>query len=157
MTSTAHRTFAVTLLLALAGSAGALAAGPSKGKTYEGGVPAWGVDGEHHRQRTHTSGNIVLKVAARGTSVTVRFSSSYPILYCAPQEPLRKQSTKPVSISGRGTFTAAIAQRFKVGPGPPGIVQVVTGQFSGRTVRGTIRTHAAEYCSGVTNFSATAR
>ena len=156
MTNRAHRTFAVTLAFTLAGSAGALAAGPSKGKTYEGGIPSSGVDSEHHRQHTHAGGNIVLRVAARGTSVTVRFSSSYPILYCAPQQPLRKQSTKPASISSAARSTAAIAQRFKVGPGPPGIVQVVTGQFSGRTVRGTIRTHAAE-CSGVTNFSATAR
>ncbi len=156
MTHRGYRALAVTLALTLAGSAGAFAAGPLKGRTYEGGAPSSGVNSEHHRQPTHATGNIVLRVSARGTSVTVRFSSSSPILYCRTQQQLHKQSTKPVSISSGGTFKAAVAERFAAGPGPPSIVQVVTGQFSGRTVRGTIQTHAAE-CGGVASFSAIAR
>jgi hypothetical protein len=156
MTNRAHRAFAVTLALTLVSSAGALAAGPLKGKTYEGGAPSSGINSEHHRTRTHATGTIILQVASRGTSVTVRFSSSSPILYCISQQQLHKQSTKPASISGNGTFKAAIAQRFAAGPGPPAIVQLVTGKFSGRTVTGTIQTHAAE-CGGVTRFTATAR
>jgi hypothetical protein len=156
MTHRGHRALAVTLALTLAGSASALAAGPLKGKTYEGGAPSSGVDSEHHRQRTFATGNIVLRVAARGTSVTVRFASSWPVIYCRPQQSLHRQSTKPASISSSGTFKAAVAERFAAGPGPPSIVQVVTGRFSGRTVRGTIQTHAAD-CGGVASFYATAR
>jgi hypothetical protein len=156
MTNRAKFAFAVTLAITLVSSAGALAAGPLKGKTYEGAAPSSGVDSEHHRTRTHASGAIILRVTARGTSVTVSFSSNSPIIYCIPEQQLHKQSTKPASISGNGTFKAAVAERFAAGPGPPGIVQVVTGRFSGHTVRGTIQTHAAD-CGGVTSFSATAR
>jgi hypothetical protein len=156
MTNRAHHTVAITLALTLAGSAGALAAGPLKGKTYEGRAPSSGVNSERHQQRTHATGNIILRVAGSGTSVTVRFSSSSPILYCITQQQVHRQSTKPASISSGGTFKAAIGERFAAGPGPPAIVQVVTGRFSGRTVRGTIHTQAGE-CSGVTTFSATAR
>ncbi len=104
----------------------------------------------------HTSGNIVLRVARNGRSVTVRFSSSAAILYCRTPQLLHSQSTKPASISRSGKFQAAIAEKFSAGPGSPAIVQVVSGQFSGRTVRLTVSTHAAE-CSGVTSFSARAR
>jgi hypothetical protein len=155
MTNKVSHTFAVTLTVTLAGSAVALAAGPLNGKTYEGGAPTSGVNSEGHHQRTHATGNIILRVSASGRSVTVRFSSSSPILYCTPQELLHKQSTKPASISRGGTFTAAIGERFKAGPGPPAIVQLVTGRFSGRSVKGTIHTQAAE-CSGAASFSATA-
>jgi hypothetical protein len=155
MTNRAHRTFATMLALTLAGSASALAAGPLNGKTYEGGAPSSGINSEGHRLRTHASGNIVLHVAGNGRSVTVRFSSSSPILFCNTQQRLYSQSTKSASISG-GAFTARIGQRFAPGPGLPAIVQVVTGKFSGHTVRGTIHTQAAE-CSGVTSFSATTR
>jgi hypothetical protein len=156
MTHTGHRTLAITLALALAGSATALAAGPLNGKTYEGGAPSYGVSSEGHRLRTHASGNVVLRVSSSGRSVSVRFSGSAPVLYCNTQERVRVQSSHPASISSSGTFKAAVSERFRAGPGPPGIVQVVSGQFSGRTVRGTIRTKAAE-CSGVASFSAAAR
>ena len=157
MTNRAHHTFAIALALTLVGSAGALAAGPLKGKTYEGGVPSSGIDKEGHRQRTHATGNIIIRVSASGRSVTVRFSSSAPILYCIGQQQVQRQSTKPASISGSGAFKEAVGERFKIGPGPPPIVQVVSARFSGRTVKGTIRTQAADYCSGVSSFSATAR
>jgi hypothetical protein len=156
MTHKGHLTLSITLALTLAGSAGALAAGPLNGKTYEGGAPSYGVNGEGHRLRTHATGNIVLRVAGSGRSVSVRFSSSAPVLYCNTQERVHVQSTHAASISGSGTFTAAVAERFRAGPGPPPIVQLVTGRFSGRSVKGTIHTRAAE-CGGVATFSATAR
>lgn len=150
----ARRTLAITFALTLAGSAYALAAGPLKGKTYEGGVPSMGVDSEGHHQRTHATGNIVLRVASNGRSVSVRFSSA--ILYCNTQEKLYSQATKPASISRSGTFTASIGERFSAGPGLPAIVQVVKGRFSGRSVKGTIDTQVPQ-CGGVASFSAAAR
>jgi hypothetical protein len=156
MTNRANRTGAATLALLLAGSAAALAAGPLKGKTYEGGAPSSGVNSEGHRLHTHATGNIILRVSGNGRSVTVRFSSSSPLLYCNTQQQLHVQSTKAASISAGGTFKAAIAERFAAGPGPPSIVQVVAGHFSGANVSGGINTHAGE-CSGVTTFSARAR
>ena len=66
MTHTAHRTAAIALALALAGSAAALAAGPLSGRTYEGGAPSTGVS-EGHRKPTHASGNIILRVARSET------------------------------------------------------------------------------------------
>jgi hypothetical protein len=151
----AHRTLALGLALTLAGAAAALA-GPLNGRTYEGATPSSGVSGEGHRVRTHASGNVVLRVAGSGRSVTVRFSGSAPVLYCKAQEPIRVQTTHPASISGSGSFRAAVSERFRPGPGPPAIVQVVSGHFSGGSVHGTINTRAAE-CSGVAGFSATAR
>ena len=112
MTNRAHRTVVVTLVLTLACAAGALAAGPIKGRTYEGGAPSTGVDHEGHRQRMHTGGSISLRIARSGRSLTVRFSSSSPILYCITNQHLQVQSTKPASISGAGTFRANIAERF---------------------------------------------
>jgi hypothetical protein len=151
------RTLAATLALTLAISAAALASGPLKGKTYEGGVPSTGTRSERHRLvNLHAGGNIILRVAGNGKSVTVRFSSSSPVLYCNTTKTLKVQSTKAARIYGSGTFKASISERFVAGPGLPPIVQVVSGRFSGHTVKGTIHTEAAE-CSGVTSFSATAR
>jgi len=138
-------------------STAALAAGPLKGKTYEGGVPSTGVKSEgHHQVKLYAAGNIVLRVAGNGKSVTVRFSSSAAILYCRTQQRLYSQSTKPASISSSGTFRAAITQKFSAGTGSPASVQVVSGRFSGRSVSGTIRTEAGE-CGGTATFSARAR
>ena len=45
-----HQTLLVTLALMIAGTASALAAGPLKGKTYEGSAPSSGITSEgHHR------------------------------------------------------------------------------------------------------------
>jgi len=157
MRTRTRRTLAATLALTLAGSAGALASGPLKGKTYEGSVPSTGVKSEgHHLVKLYAGGNIILRVAGSGRSVTVRFSSSAAILYCHTQQLLHSQSTKPASISRSGTFQAAITQKYSAGPGSPASVQVITGRFSGRTVSGTIKTNAAE-CSGTATFSARAR
>jgi hypothetical protein len=156
MTSRPRRILAVMLALAPVCASSALAAGPLRGKTYEGHAPSSGVDREGHRQHTHATGNVVLRVAGNGKSVTVSFSASSPVLYCVTQQQLHVQSTKPASISRSGSFTATIAQRFAAGPGAPSIVQVITGQFSGHTVTGKISTRASE-CGGVSYFSATAR
>lgn len=155
MTKRAHCTLGVTLALTLAGSTGALA-GPLHGKTYQGRTPSSGVKAEgHNRVALHAGGNIILRVSASGTSVTVRFSSSSPILYCRTQQVLHVQTTKPARISSSGAFRASVGQRFKAGPGAPALVQVITGRFSGGTVRGTIKTSGE--CGGVASFSATAR
>jgi hypothetical protein len=154
MTKRAHRTFAITLALTAAAAASALAAGALKGKTYEGTAPAMGVSQGHHVS-THASGNIILRVAGNGRSVSVLFSGA-PVLYCTTQQQLHVQTTKSATISGSGTFRASIGERFAAGPGPPAITQVVSGRFSGSSVRGSISTRAAE-CGGVASFSATAR
>lgn len=152
-----HQTLLVTLALMIAGTASALAAGPLKGKTYEGSAPSSGITSEgHHRVVLRAGGNIVLHVAGNGRSVTVGFSSSRPVLYCITTKTLHVQSTRSASISGSGTFKASITERFAAGPGAPAIVQVVTGRFSGGSVSGTIYTNAAE-CSGTSYYSARAR
>jgi hypothetical protein len=157
MRTRTRRTLAATLALTLVVSTAALASGPLKGKTYEGGAPSTGVKSEGHHQVTlHAGGNIVLRVAGNGKSVTVRFSSSAAVLYCRTPQLLHSQSTKPASISRSGTFRAAITQKFSAGAGRPASVQVVTGRFSGHTVSGTIHTEAGE-CGGVATFSARAR
>jgi hypothetical protein len=156
MTQTAHRTAAIALALALTGSAGALAAGPLSGRTYEGGAPSTGVS-EGHRKPTHATGNIILRVSRNGRSVSVRFASSSPVLYCVTQQRVHVQSSHVASIASNGTFKAAVGERFSKGPGAPAITQVITGRFSNRTVKGTIHTYTAPECSGVASFSATAR
>jgi len=151
-----RRTTAFALSLMLAGAASAIAAGPLKGRTYEGGVPSTGITSEgHHQIRLHSAGNIVLHVASNGRSVSVRFTSPWPVLYCITQQALQRQTTKPASIS-HGSFNATISQRFAAGPGPSAIVQVIAGHFSGHTVRGTIHTRARD-CGGTSTFSARAR
>ena len=154
MTKQARRISAVTLAVVAATSAGALAAGASSGRTYEGAAPSMGLSQGHHVP-THATGNIVLRVARNGKSVSVRFSGA-PVLYCTTQQQIHVQTTKAATISRSGTFKASIGERFAAGPGPPAIVQVVSGQFSGSSVRGSIDTHAAE-CGGVASFSATMR
>jgi hypothetical protein len=156
MTCRLRPALGLTLLLTLAGSVAAFAAGPLKGRTYEGRTQASGVSSEGLTQRLRVTGPITLRVSRSGGSVTVHFASSSPILYCNTSKPLYGQTTKPARISGSGTFRASVGERFAAGPGPPPIVQVVTGRFSGRTVKGTVRTEAGE-CGGTTSFTATAR
>jgi hypothetical protein len=151
------RTLAGALALALtAGGAAALAGQPLRGKTYEGTMPTRGVSEGHHLG-TNTNGKIVLRVSASGKRVSVRFTSSAPLLYCHAQGTIHVQTTHAASISRSGAFKASVGERFAAGPGPPGILQVVSGRFSGRSVHGTITTHAGEYCGGVASFSARAR
>ena len=153
---TRRRVMAVLTALALALPASALAGGALAGRTYEGGAPGWGVNREGHRLRTHATGNVVLKVSRSGRRLTVRFASNRPVLYCNTQQQIHVQSGRSASIKSDGTFKAAVGERFKAGPGPPAIVQVVRGRFKGSNVSGTISTHAAE-CGGSSRFSARAR
>ena len=155
MSTSAHRIFALALAITLAGAAAALA-GPLNGRTYEGGAPSSGANSEGRRVRTFATGNVVLRVSGNGGSVTVRFASPWPVLYCHAQEGIRVQTTLPASISSSGNFRAAVGERFRPGPGPPAIVQLVTGHFSGGSVHGVIYTRAAE-CSGKAGYSASAR
>lgn len=150
------RALAFTCVLAIAGSTAALA-GPLNGRTYVGSVPSVGLRTVFHRNqlKLHAGGVIILRVAGNGRSVTVRFSSAYPILYCNTSKALKVQSTSAARISGSGKFTAYINQRFQTGPGAAAITQVVSGRFSGGRVSGTIHTEASE-CSGVASFSASA-
>jgi hypothetical protein len=152
-----HKTLAIALGLSLASTAGALAAGPLKGKTYVGSAPTEGIANYHnHPARLFSGGNIVFRVAHNGRSVTVSFSSSVPLMYCHTSEVLKVQTTKPARISSSGSFKAVIDQRFMAGEGAPGIVQTITGRFSGSKVSGRISTSVGE-CGGFTNFSAKAR
>ncbi len=149
-----YRAAAITLVLTFAISAAALAAGPLKGKTYKGAGPSSGVNSEGQKQPLDATSAIALAVARNGKSVTVRFTLTFPVLFCRPSKPLSSQTTKPAKVSASGSFRATVSQRFAAGPGPAAIVQVVSGKFSGRTVKGTIRTEAGE-CGGVSTFSAT--
>jgi hypothetical protein len=151
-----RRILALTFALALLISAGALAAGVLKGKTYQGKTASSGRDDEGHTQRFKAAAAIAFRVAGSGRSVTVSLPSTAPLLYCFTKETIQVQSTKPAKISGSGSFRATVDQRFVAGPGEPAIVQVISGRFSGGTVTGTIHTEAAE-CSGSTTFSASAR
>lgn len=156
MTKMRHRTLAIALPLTFVLAASALAAGPLKGKTYTGSAPTSGIaTNHHHRVRVYAGGSIILQVAGNGKTVTVRFSSSSPVLYCNTGKTLQVQKTTPARISGSGTFSASISQRFSAGPGPAPITQVVSGRFSGSSVSGTINTQAAQ-CSGTASFSAKA-
>jgi hypothetical protein len=149
-----RRTLILTFALALAVATAALASGPLKGRTFRGNTPATGTDSEGHPKRI-ASVTISLRVASDGRSVTVRFLSSTPILYCGNQLQIHSEVTKPVPITHSGSFRARVGEKFGSGPGETAVRQVVTGRFSGRTVKGTIRTEPAE-CGGVTSFVATA-
>jgi hypothetical protein len=155
MTSRWVRALVSVSVVVLACAGAAFAAGPLGGRTYQGSVPSRGVDHEGHHVKTHAAGKITLHVASNGRSVTVHFSSASPVLYCVTQEQVHVQTSKRASISSSGKFTAKVDERFAAGPGAPSIVQVVTGQFSGGTVTGQIRTQAPP-CSGVSRFSASA-
>jgi len=150
----ARHTLAVALAITLAGSATALAGGPLRGRTYQGASPSSGTDVEGHHKQLQPAGNIILRVSGNGRSVSIRFTGPYPILYCISEQQMHNQSTTPTTISGNGTFRATVHERYTPGAGESSIAQVITGRFSGRTVRGTIHTQAAE-CGGATSFSAT--
>jgi len=67
MRASTSRTLAAAAALTLAGAASALAAGPLKGKTYQGSAPVTGVTSEgHHRIRLYAGGYITVRVATSG-------------------------------------------------------------------------------------------
>jgi hypothetical protein len=146
---------AVTTALTLALSGPALAAGPLRGRTYQGTLPSSGTDSEGHHKEVQPAGKIILRVAGNGRSVSIRFTGPFPILYCVSQVPMKAQATHAATISASGRFRATVGERFSAGPGEPSVFQLVSGQFSGRKVRGTIRTQPSE-CGGTMSFSATA-
>lgn len=149
-----HRKLAtITLALTLLLAATALAAGPLAGKTYKTVTPSTGLNEQHLRKHIAKS-PMTLKVSGNGKTVTVHFSSVNPILYCLTKETLHTQTTTPAKISN-GSFTARVGEGFHAKDKKPAIVQVVSGKFSGKTVRGTIKTEA-EPCGGTTSFTATA-
>ena len=148
----ARRTLTVTLILTLAVTAVAFA-GPLRGRIYTGAVPASGKSNRRHLTvPLHAGGSIILKVSPSGRTVTVSFSSPYPVLYCNTAKALRVQKTTAAKISRAGDFKASVSQRFNPGPGLPPIVQVIYGHFSGASVSGTIQTVQSE-CGGVSYFS----
>ncbi len=149
------RILVTTLTLALAISATALA-GPLNGKTYQGSAASTGVTTEGRRKPFLGATTIKLAVASNGKTVKVSFPASYVIEYCRTTEHVYSQKTKPASISGGGSFTAKVGERFEKGPGEPSVTQTVSGRFSGSTVKGTIHTEVAGAtpCSGSTTFSA---
>ncbi len=153
MRTTAKRMLALAMALTLLAAASAYARAIG-GKTYTGTVPTTGIRKESGRRvGLRAGGKIVLKVAGNGRTVSVRFTSPYPVLYCFTNKPAKVQTTKSAKISSSGSFSASVAERFEPGPGLASIVQVVSGHFSGHSVSGTIKTQAAE-CSGSTSFSA---
>jgi hypothetical protein len=136
---------------------GSALAGPVNGATYVGRLPSYGTATFRHlKLPLHAHGaSLVLTVARNGRTVTARFNTSYPIIYCIDNEHLKVQSTKPARISGSGNFTAVITGRFLPQGGAPAITQTITGHFSGRHVSGTITTTAGG-CSGAAQYSASA-
>jgi hypothetical protein len=157
MRKTTRRTLTIALGLALVFAASALG-GAVPGKTYLGGIPETGYKAEgHHAGKTHAYGGLIsLRVARNGKSVLVRFTSSWPVLYCYPEKLIHVQSGRAARISGSGSFTAYVSERFNPGPGLPPIVEVITGRFSGHAVTGKIETRAPP-CSGWTNYYASAQ
>jgi len=156
MASRVRGILALTIALALALPGAATAAGPLRGKTYQGTLPTTGVDNEGHRKELQPAGKIVLRVARNGRSVSISFTGPYPVLYCVSEVPMKAQITHAATISSSGRFRTTVGERFSAGPGEPSVFQLVSGQFSGRRVRGTIRTSPSE-CGGTLSFSATAR
>jgi len=152
------RTLTIALALALLGASSALG-GAVGGKTYLGGIPETGTKFEGHRRagKTHAYGGLVsLRVSRSAGTVTVHFTSNWPVIYCYNTKLLRVQRTRAARISRSGSFNASVEQRFSPGPGLPPIVQVISGHFNGRVVTGKIETRAPP-CSGATTFYARAQ
>jgi hypothetical protein len=158
MRKSTRRTLTIALALTLVGAATA-SGGAIGGKRYVGGIPETGTkfEGHHGVGKTHAYGGLLsLRVSRSGTSVTVSFTSGWPVIYCYNTKLLRVQRTRAARISRSGAFIASIEERFSPGPGLPPIVQVVSGRFHGRIVTGKIETRAPP-CSGATTFYATAQ
>lgn len=157
MTTRTQRATILALFLTCCGAAVAQAAGPVKGRTYEGYAPRQGVSSEgHHPLELYAGGKILLKVSGSGKTVTVHFTSTAPVLYCQTSKRLAVQTSNVGRISSSGSFSATVGERFAAGPGQDSIVQLVSGRFSGSVVSGTIETRAGG-CSGSSHFSARAK
>jgi hypothetical protein len=142
MTKQLRRALALVPAVAIATSAAALAAGPLRGGTYRGTT-------------AHGRDAISLKVSGNGRAVSV--SVPTPPGYSAGCGGPAVQKTRPASISGAGTFTGTINYEFPLLRKT--VVKVFfSGRFSGRSVRGTVRSQYvfSRACSGSTSFSAKA-
>jgi hypothetical protein len=146
------RVLAIVACAALAIPAIGAASGALKGRTYTGTTSSEGKETEGN-PRTVASVGISLRVSHDGKSVTVRFLSSRPIIYCGSKLTIYSQVTKAVRISSSGTFRVRVGEKFSAGTGETALSQVVSGRFSGHSVKGTIRTEPPE-CGGTTAFSA---
>ena len=142
MTKQLRRALPVVPAIVLATSAAALAAGPVRGHTYRGTTA-------HGREA------ISLKVSGNGRAVSV--SVPTPPGYSTGCGGPAVQRTKAASIGGGGSFKGTISYEFallrKI------VVKVsFSGRFSGRSVRGIVRSQYvfSRACSGSTSFSARA-
>jgi hypothetical protein len=143
--------------LSLVSTAGAGSGGALAGKTYRG---------QTSKDYSTGSGSFTegvprplqLKVAKtkNGETVTVTFTGHpvQPLFYCPVGVSLARQATQPASISGDGSFKATVHEHFTSEPDVPP-TDIVSGKFSGRSVKGTITTKAGT-CGGTTRFAATA-
>jgi hypothetical protein len=142
MTKQLRRALVLVVPVLIATSAVALAAGPLKGGTYRGTTA-------HGREA------ISLKVSRSGKTVTV--SVPEPPGYSSGCGGPATQKTKAAGISGGGSFSGSITYEFPLIRKPVAKL-IFSGRFSGRTVKGTVRSQFtySRACSGSTSFSAKA-
>jgi len=134
-----RRAPALAVMVTLATTAVALAAGPLKGATYTGTT----VRGERP---------ISLKVSGNGKSVTVSIAD--PPLYCQGGGPPETQITKPAKVHRNGSFSGSITYQFMH---KTSFKASFSGKFSGKKATGTIRSeYSSSSCSGSTTFLAKA-
>jgi hypothetical protein len=130
-------------VIVIATGAVALAAGPVRGGTYRGTT-------------AHGGAAITLKVSGNGRSVKV--SVPNPPGYSSGCGGPTVASTRAAGISGGGSFSGSISYEFPLFHKT--VVKVFfSGKFSGRSVKGTVRSQYvySKPCSGSTSFSARAR
>ena len=142
MTKELRRALPLVPAIAIGTSAVALAAGPVRGGSYRGTT-------------AHGRDAISLKVSRNGRAVSV--SVPNPPGYSSGCGGPAVQKTRPASISGGGTFKGTINYEFALLRKT--VVKVFfSGRFSGRSVRGTVRSQYvySRACSGSTSFSAKA-
>jgi hypothetical protein len=127
------------LILVLALAATALAAQPTKGRSYAG-------------QTAHEKDAVILTVSKSGKTLI----ATVPIapLYCQGGGGPTKQVTKAVPISSNGSFSGTIHYQSQ---GKTAYEVLFAGQFTSASMaRGTVRSkflHAPS-CSGSTTFTA---
>jgi hypothetical protein len=142
MTKQLRRALLFAPVIVLATGAVALAAGPVRGGIYRGST-------------AHGRDAISLRVSGNGRSVKV--SVPNPPGYSSGCAGPTVASTRAASISGRGSFSGSISYVFPLFQKT--VVKVFfSGRFSGRSVKGTVRSQYiySKACSGSTSFSARA-
>jgi hypothetical protein len=142
MTKQLRRALLFAPVIVIATGAVALAAGPVRGGTYRGTT-------------AHGRDAISLKVSGNGRSVKV--SVPNPPGYSVGCGGPTVASTRAAGISGGGSFSGSISYEFPLFRRT--VVKVFfSGRFSGRSVKGTVRSQFtySKACSGSTSFSAKA-